>query len=52
VGEDPQTVPLPQGRYGRRNRRPIEWTPVGDYIVVLLYEMIGNDAGDHFAIVT
>ena len=30
----------------------VEWTPVGDDIGVFLHEMIANDAGDHYDVVT
>src|ERR1700733_10341373 len=30
----------------------VEWTPIGDDVGVFLHEMIANDAGDHYDIVT
>jgi spermidine/putrescine-binding protein len=30
----------------------VEWTPLGDDIGVFLHEMIANDAGDHYDVVT
>ncbi len=30
----------------------VEWTPVGDDIGVFLHELIANDAGDHYDVVT
>ena len=30
----------------------VEWTPLGDDIGIFLHEMIANDAGDHYDVVT
>ncbi|MDB5397955.1 MAG: hypothetical protein JWM91_5461 [Rhodospirillales bacterium] len=45
-------MPNDWGEFEKDTGLKVEWTPIGDDVGVFLHEMIANDAGDDFDIVT
>ncbi len=45
-------APADWGQFEKDTGLKVEWTPIGDDVGIFLHEMIANDAGDHYDIVT